>query len=121
MRSASQMAFHNHIVSSEGIAVIPGKIKAIIEAPTPKNAKTLSRFPRQIQWHSQMLRYLVHFVTTLNAVVHRTTFKWTEIENKPYMVLKVMLTQAPVVQPPNWAHPLHVFVDTSVESQSTVH
>ena len=31
-------------------------------------------------------------------------FQWTEIEEKAYMALKVMLTQAPVVQPPDWTH-----------------
>ena len=37
-----------HIVSGEGIAVDLGKIKAIIEALAPKNAKALSRILRQI-------------------------------------------------------------------------
>ena len=32
------------IVGHEGIAVDPGKIKAIIESSTPKNLKALSRF-----------------------------------------------------------------------------
>ena len=39
-------ALLRHIVSREGIAVDLGKIKAIIEALTPKNAKALSRFFR---------------------------------------------------------------------------
>ena len=38
-----------HIVSHEGIAVNPRKIKAIMEAPTPKNVKALSRFLGQIR------------------------------------------------------------------------
>ena len=33
-----------HIVSEEGIVVDPDKIKAIMEAPTPTNAKALSQF-----------------------------------------------------------------------------
>ena len=32
-----------HIVSKEGIAMDPDKVKAILEAPAPKNAKSLSR------------------------------------------------------------------------------
>ena len=60
-----------------------------------------------------MLRYLVDFATPLRAAVHRTPFTWTTVDDKAYEALKVMLTQAPVVQPPDWAKPFHVFVDTS--------
>ena len=94
-------ALLGHIVSKEGIAVDPGKIKAIMEAPTPCNPKALSHFLGQICWHSRMLHYLVDFTTPLHAAVHQTLFSWTEMEDKAYMALKVMLTQAHVVQPPD--------------------
>ena len=102
-----------HIVSKEGIAVDPKKITTIIEAKTPTSAKTLNRFLGQIHWHSHMLRYLADFSTPLHAAVHRTPFKWTVIEEKAYDTLKIMLTQAPVVQPPYWVKPFHVFGDAS--------
>ena len=38
-----------HIVSEEGIAVDLDKVNAILEAPTPTNAKALSRFMGQIR------------------------------------------------------------------------
>ena len=98
---------------SEGIAVDPNKIKAIVEAKTPSNAKALSHFLEQIRWHNRMLRYLADFVTPLHAAIHRTPFRWPPTEDKAYEALKVMLTQAPVVQPPDWAKPFHVFVDAS--------
>jgi hypothetical protein len=40
-----------HIVSKEGIAMDPNKVKAILEAPAPYNANALSRFLGQIRWH----------------------------------------------------------------------
>ena len=58
-----------------------------------------------------MLRHLAEFVTPLHAAVHRTPFQWTETEEKAYDALKVMLSQAPVVQPPDWTQPFHLFVD----------
>ena len=33
-----------HIVNKDGIAVDPDKVRTILEAPTPSNAKALSRF-----------------------------------------------------------------------------
>ena len=90
-------ALLGHIVSKEGITIDLNKIKAIIEAKTPTNAKILSCILGQIRWHSRMLRYLADFATPLRVVVHRTPFKWMTIEDKAYEALKIMLNQAPVV------------------------
>ena len=60
-----------------------------------------------------MLRYLADLATPLHAVVHRTPFQWTKPEDKAYHALKIMLSQAPVVQPPDWSKEFHVFVDAS--------
>ena len=102
-----------HVVSKEGIAVDPDKVRAILEAPTPNNTKALRRFLGQIRWHNRMIRHFADFATPLHAAVHRVPFQWAETEEKAYQVLKVMLSQAPVVQPPDWAKTFHVFVDAS--------
>ena len=60
-----------------------------------------------------MLRHLADSATTVHVALHRTSFRWTETEEKAYDALKVMLSQAPVVQPPDWTQPFHVFVDAS--------
>ena len=102
-----------HIVSKDGIAIDPNKVREILEAPAPSNAKALSRFLGQIWWHSRMIRHLADFTTPLHAVVHRLPFQWAEPEEKAYQALKVMLSKALVVQPPNWTKSFHVFVDAS--------
>ena len=102
-----------HIVSEEGIAVDPDKVKAILEAPTPINAKAFTRFLGQIRWHSRMIRYLADVATPLHAAVHRTPFQWTSVEQDAYDCLKKMLSRVPVVQPPDWEKAFHVFVDAS--------
>ena len=60
-----------------------------------------------------MLRYLADSATPLHAIVHTVPFRWTEREDMAYQSLKVMLSQALVVQPPDWTEPFHVFVDAS--------
>ena len=42
-------ALLGHIVSQDGIPIDPDKIKEILEAPAPTNAKALSRFLGQIK------------------------------------------------------------------------
>ena len=60
-----------------------------------------------------MLQHFADFATPLHAVVHQLPFQWAEPKEKAYQALKVILSQAPVVQPPNWTKDFHVFVDAS--------
>ena len=89
------------------------KVQAIMNALAPSTMKTLTRFLGQIRWHSRMLRHRVDFATPLHAAVHRLPFQWSSIENEVYQSLKLMLSQPPVVQPPVWTKPFHIFVDVS--------
>ena len=57
------------------------------------------------------MSYLADFATPLHVAVHRTPFKWIETEEKRYQTLKVILSQASAVQPPNWTSSFHVFVN----------
>ena len=103
-----------YIVCREGIAVDPDKVKVILEAPTPTNAKALSRFLGQIRWHSRMIWYLADVATPLHTIVHKMPYvQWTNVEQDAYDCLKKMLTKVPVVLPPDWQKPFHVFVDAS--------
>ena len=81
-----------HIVSKEGIAMDPDKVRAILEAPDPTNAKSLSRFLGQIRWHSRMIRYLADLATPLHAIVHKEPFTWGEEEDKAFLSLKILLS-----------------------------
>ena len=60
-----------------------------------------------------MIRHLADFATPLHVAVHRVPFQWADTEEKAYQALKVMLSQAPVVQPSDWTKSFHVFVDAS--------
>ena len=60
-----------------------------------------------------MIRYLADFSTPLYVVVHKDPFTWTEEEDKAFAALKILLSQALVVQPPDWSKAFHVFVDAS--------
>ena len=102
-----------HIVSKEGKEMDPDKVKAIFKTLTLKNVKALSYFLEQIWWHSRMIRYLAEFATPLQAVVHREPFLWIEEEEKAFSALKILMSQAPILQSKKWNKPFHAFVDAS--------
>ena len=91
----------------------PDKVQVILNAPAPSTAKALSRLLGQIRWHNRMIRHMADFATPLHATVHRLPFQWSSIEAEAYQSLKLILSHAPVVQPPIWSEPFHVFVDAS--------
>ena len=91
----------------------PEKVQAILTTTVATTAKTLSQILAQLRWHSYMLHYLADFATPLHAAVHTVPFRWTKCEDDAYRSLKVMLSHALVVQPPDWTQPFHVFVDAS--------
>ena len=67
-----------------------------------------------------MIRYSADFATPLHAVVHKEPFMWTEEEENAFSSLKILLSQAPVIQPPDWNKAFHVFVDASEIAISSV-
>ena len=73
-------ALPGHIVSQDGIFIDPDKVKAILEAPAPTNAKALIRFLGQIRWHSRMIRYLPDVAIPLYTAVHNIPHQWPGIE-----------------------------------------
>jgi hypothetical protein len=60
-----------------------------------------------------MICHLADFATPLHSAVHRELFSWTEEEEKAFAALKLLLTRALVVQPPDWNREFHVFVHAS--------
>ena len=72
-------------------------MKAILDAPAPNNAKALS----------------VPGTDLVAQPDDRVPFQWVELEEKAYQALKVMISQALVVQPLDWTNSFHVFVDVS--------
>ena len=66
-----------------------------------------------------MLRYLVDFATPLHTTIHMILLEWIEVEDKSHQALKVILYEAPVVQPPDWTKDFHVLLMQQM-SQSEV-
>ena len=100
-----------HIVLAEGIAMDPAKVAVIRLAPVPTTPRELSRFVGQVWWHGRMLRYLADVAIPLNAQMKKKEIIWNDDCDKAFRRLKVMLAKAPIVQPPQWDLPFHVFVD----------
>ena len=103
-----------HIISEEGMQFDPRKVEAIEKAKPPTNLKVLGKFIGQIKSHNRFLRYLSHIYVPLSQLTKKDAkFIWNKERQKAFRVLKKMLQIAPILQPPDWSLPFHIFVDAS--------
>lgn len=103
-----------HIISQEGMSIDIDKISTIQKAAVPDNLKAVMRFMGQIKWHNQYLRYLADISAPVNHLTKKNIdFVWGEAQEKAFQIMKKMLIVSPILQPPNWEIPFHIFMDAS--------
>eukprot|EP00253_Pinus_taeda_P017918 PITA_17918 len=93
-----QIQYLGHIITKEGIAVDPEKIKTIMEWPTPKDVADIRSF-------MGLAGYYRRFVEGFSRVAYPITslqkkgkvFKWTADCQRSFEQLKHLLTTAPVL------------------------
>jgi hypothetical protein len=103
-----QIHYLGHIISEQGIAIDPEKIKAIGGWPTPKNVS-------EVRYFMGLAGYYRRFIVGFSKIAHPITslqkkgtkFEWTLKCEKNFNLLKGLLTSAPVL---NIADPNEIFV-----------
>ena len=117
----SQVTFLGHVVSKDGIATDPEKIRSVTEWPVPKNVKQVRSFLGLCSYYR---RYVKHF-SNLARPLHRLTeldrqFVWNEECQKAFESLKLALTTAPILGYPSSDGPFVLDCDASNEGVGAV-
>ena len=98
-----KVSYLGHIVSHEGIAVDPAKVKAVQDFPPPKDLKTLRSFLGLASYYRRFVPNFskvagpLYFLTKKNV-----TFEWTKHCQQTFETLKDLLTNTPVLAFPNF-------------------
>jgi hypothetical protein len=103
-----QIHYLGHIISEQGIAVDPKKIKSIRGWPTPINVSDVISFMGLVGYYRRFIvgfSNIAHPITSLQNKV--TKFEWTLKCEKNFNLLKELLTSAPVL---NIVDPNEIFV-----------
>lgn len=87
-----EVKYLGHILCSEGVKPNLEKIKAILEAPQPKNITEVRSFVGMVNFYSKFLKNLSELLLPLYKLLHKEVkFEWTEDCQKSFEACKKLL------------------------------
>ena len=104
--------FLGHIISEEGVAVDPEKVKSVRNFPTPKNQTDVRSF---LGLTSYYRRFIPDFASRSKPLAELTKkkrkFIWTEEAQKSFEDLKTCLSTTPILRCPDFSLPFILYTD----------
>lgn len=105
-----------HILSKEGIAVDPDKIKAIVEWPIPKKILEVRSFMGLASYYRRFVEGFSKIENPITSLQRKgKRFVWTEQSDKAFQILKGKLTSRPILKVPDLNGNFTVITDASNE------
>jgi hypothetical protein len=88
-----------HVLSKEGVAVDPDKIRSIMEWPTPKDVSDIRSFMGLARYYRIFIKGFSNIGCPITALQKKgTKFLWTQQCEEIFHTLKHLLTHAPVLK-----------------------
>ncbi|XP_075515394.1 uncharacterized protein LOC142550036 [Primulina tabacum] len=107
------------LVHQRGVEVDKNKAKAIMEANLPRNKKELQRFLGQVNYLRSFISKLAGKTKEFSQLLKlkdSKEFEWEELHQKAFDVIKIYLSNPPVLMPPKYGMPLKLYISDAHES-----
>ncbi|GFU92904.1 retrovirus-related Pol polyprotein from transposon 297 [Trichonephila clavipes] len=102
------------VISKEGIETDNSKVKAITEMKLPKNSKEVSKFLGMVGWYQKFIPKYADICEPLYLLKKKGgKFNWSTEAQDSFDKIKRALTEAPVLQLPNFTEQFNLFTDAS--------
>ena len=93
-----EIQYLRHILSTTGIRPLPSKTQAINSIYTPKIAIQVHAFLGLIGYYRKFIKDFAKMAKPLTLLTHqRAKFKWIPVHHMAFLMLKVAVTQAPIL------------------------
>ena len=109
-----EVEFLGVVIGPEGIKMEEGKVKGVLEWPTPKSVKDIQKFLGLVNYYHRFIEGFAMVARPLHDLVKKDKrWNWTEKEERAFRELKERFTQEPVVAAPDRDKKMRMEVDTS--------
>jgi hypothetical protein len=109
-----EIQFLGHVLSANGIAVDPSKVKDILEWKPPTTMHQVRSFLGLAGYYRRFIPDFSKLVKPITSLLKNDTkFNWSSRCNEAFEQLKVLLTTAPVLAQPDIEKPFDVYCDAS--------
>ncbi|WVZ60291.1 hypothetical protein U9M48_010336, partial [Paspalum notatum var. saurae] len=109
-----KISYLGHIITAEGVAVDPEKIKAVMEWPQPTNVSEVRSFIGLAGFYRRFIGGFAKIAQPMTALQKKgARFEWTEACEKSFQELKAKLTSTPVLVLPDIHRDFVIYCDAS--------
>ena len=92
-----ELTYMGHVLTSRGLQVSDEKVKAIVNAPPPKDRSEVRSFLGLAQFCAKFIPNFASITSPLWDLTGDVEWKWTESEENAFREVKSCLTRAPVM------------------------
>jgi len=109
-----EVEFLGVVIGLEGIKMEEGKVKGVLEWPTPKCVKDVQKFLRLANYYRQFIEGFTMVARPLHDMVKKDKkWEWTERQERAFKELKERFTKKPVLAAPDIDKQMRMEVDAS--------
>ena len=103
-----------HVVSKNGLEVDLDKVIVILALTTPTNVREIRGFLGCIRYYRRFIKDYAQKALPLTELLKKEEeFSWNPERQSAFEELKLTLSQAPILFPPDWTKDFHVTLDAS--------
>lgn len=109
----THIEYLGHMVSNNGVHLVPTKIEAIRNYPTPRSIRALRSFLGLSGFYRRFIQGYASIVAPLTKLLVKDQFQWTAAAQRAFDDLKHTLCSASVLELPDFSQPFVVETDAS--------
>jgi hypothetical protein len=114
------ISYLGHIISADGVAMDPEKVRAVTDWPQPRSARAIRGFLGLAGYYRKFIKNFGTIAAPLTALLKKEGFIWTDVTSSAFEKLKTAITTAPILAMPNFRQPFVVECDASTHGFGAV-
>lgn len=109
-----EVNYLGHVITDKGVKPDPQKIKCVLKFPIPTNAKEVKSFLGLSGYYRRFIQNYGYLAKPLTTLLKKdVTFIWSDLCQEAFENLKSKLTQAPLLQYPDFNQKFNLICDAS--------